>query len=159
VSSLACPSLGGFFEGKMPKYHTYNGITLSQSQWAARLGISKQAMSLRLKDEWPPDLAFNRVGKAGIPGKLGAKPGKGGGRKPKYPKPGTRFGRWVVLGPAEINTSTTRKYQSWCRCDCGAERIVPNRRLRQGSSFRCGKTCPGHKAPEVFQEPKKHMEI
>ena len=57
--------------------------------------------------------------------------------------PNTRFGHLVVLGPAQpiqvvrhdkiLNWSA-----SWCRCDCGANRVVPDWRLRTGHITSCG---------------------
>lgn len=49
---------------------------------------------------------------------------------------GQRFNRWTVLGPAP---HIGKKYSRWfCRCDCGAERIVDSSRLKSGLSKSCG---------------------
>ncbi len=55
----------------------------------------------------------------------------------------TRFGHLVVIGPAQpvqvirggkiVNWSA-----SWCRCQCGASRVVPDWRLRTGHVTSCG---------------------
>jgi hypothetical protein len=50
--------------------------------------------------------------------------------------PGTRYGRWVVLGPA---TNATDGRTRWmCRCACGTERPVQSNNLRSGKSTSCG---------------------
>lgn len=49
---------------------------------------------------------------------------------------GQRFGRWTVLRQTGLNK---RKEAMWlCRCDCGTERIVLGRCLRNGRSQSCG---------------------
>jgi hypothetical protein len=131
----------------MTKYYTINGVTLNQTQWAERLGITRSAISLRLKKGlkrgWPLPRALLEPGH----------PQGGPGRK-RLPPPeiGSRFGRWTVLGPAEMEKNWSC---SWCRCDCGAERIIPDFKLRTGGAIKCGKRCPGHKAPKEFQQTEK----
>ncbi len=48
---------------------------------------------------------------------------------------GTKIGRLTVLRDADI---TTGKSASWCRCDCGVEKIVKNRLLINGQATSCG---------------------
>ena len=48
---------------------------------------------------------------------------------------GKRYGRWRVLRFAAIRKS--RAYW-WCLCDCGNERAVEGKSLRQGISQSCG---------------------
>lgn len=48
---------------------------------------------------------------------------------------GTKCGRLTVLRDAEINTG---KSASWCRCDCGVEKVVKNRLLLNGQAMSCG---------------------
>lgn len=50
--------------------------------------------------------------------------------------PGTRFDRWVVIGPAEKDNGGNRRVL--CRCDCGTVRPVTGTRLRSGGSRSCG---------------------
>ena len=51
---------------------------------------------------------------------------------------GQRFGNLMVLAPAENIGSRT----AWlCRCDCGAETVVPTCHLRSGHTKSCG--CQG----------------
>ncbi len=48
---------------------------------------------------------------------------------------GQRFGKLIVLAPAENIGSRT----AWrCRCDCGQEAIVTTMRLRDGHRTSCG---------------------
>lgn len=49
---------------------------------------------------------------------------------------GQRFGRWTVV---ERDGSTSLGYAKWkCRCDCGGEKTVHGRYLRNGMSTSCG---------------------
>ena len=48
---------------------------------------------------------------------------------------GTVFGRLTVLRDAEIRTG---KSASWCRCKCGAEKIIKNFLLLSNQSTSCG---------------------
>lgn len=51
---------------------------------------------------------------------------------------GRRFGQWLVLGLTERPAGIADRCQYWlCRCDCGAERPVNGRNLRQGTSTKC----------------------
>lgn len=48
---------------------------------------------------------------------------------------GQRFGRWLVLGPAE----NIGKYRAWhCQCDCGNRKIIRGNSLIKGLSRSCG---------------------
>lgn len=49
---------------------------------------------------------------------------------------GQRFGRWIVLRRAPNNENGTAMW--FCRCDCGKERTVIGRDLRNGKSRSCG---------------------
>ena len=49
---------------------------------------------------------------------------------------GKRFGRWLVLERKE--NSSGRNARWLCRCDCGRERIVDAKSLRNGTSQTCG---------------------
>lgn len=53
---------------------------------------------------------------------------------------GQRYGKLVVIGPAEnIGTRT-----AWlCRCDCGQETVIRSNRLRSGHTSSCGCGAPG----------------
>lgn len=52
---------------------------------------------------------------------------------------GARFGRWTVLYEADPDYRNGRRLRRWyCRCDCGAERSVNERLLKNGSSKSCG---------------------
>ena len=59
----------------------------------------------------------------------------------------TRFGHLVVLGAAQ-SVQVVRGDRicnwsaSWCRCDCGATKVVPDWRLRTGHVTSCG--CQRH---------------
>ena len=49
---------------------------------------------------------------------------------------GQRFGRWTVIEPAG---KTSDNHKLWhCRCDCGIERNVVGKELRNGKSKSCG---------------------
>ena len=48
----------------------------------------------------------------------------------------SNIGRWTVLGPFIITPKGERKYL--CRCDCGTEREVLSKNLRDGRSTACG---------------------
>lgn len=48
---------------------------------------------------------------------------------------GTKSGRLTVLRDAEIKTG---KSASWCRCECGVEKVVKNRLLINGQATSCG---------------------
>ena len=51
-------------------------------------------------------------------------------------KSGDRFGRWTVL---DSYITTEKNERKWlCRCDCGTERHVLERSLRNGGSLSCG---------------------
>jgi hypothetical protein len=46
-----------------------------------------------------------------------------------------RFGRLLVIGPAEVR----KGHKRWtCRCDCGAIRVVAQDNLRSGHTLSCG---------------------
>jgi len=49
---------------------------------------------------------------------------------------GTRFGRLVVIGDAASNKAGQGMFV--CRCDCGTEKIIMGRLLRNGVSRSCG---------------------
>jgi len=49
---------------------------------------------------------------------------------------GTRYGRWVIL--EEVDSSSLHVRRIRCHCDCGVEKIVVLRGLRDGSSKSCG---------------------
>lgn len=61
------------------------------------------------------------------------------------PKPGTRFGRWTVVGLAPSASRYTEQYRRVrvrVRCACGALRIVFLSDLQSGKSAGCkGKRC------------------
>ena len=46
-----------------------------------------------------------------------------------------RFGKWTVISESSSNTRDKRWY---CRCDCGTERTVLGKYLRNGKSKSCG---------------------
>lgn len=49
---------------------------------------------------------------------------------------GNRFGRWLLLSS---RYDAAKEYTMWlCRCDCGTEREVQARNLRNGQSTSCG---------------------
>ena len=50
---------------------------------------------------------------------------------------GERLGRWTVLAP-QPQRNSSRQVLWLCRCDCGTERVVLGRNLRDGSSTSCG---------------------
>lgn len=59
-------------------------------------------------------------------------------RKPLFDLSGQRFGRWTVLHKTE-SRSTYNSGACWlCRCDCGTERAVDSKHLRDGRSASCG---------------------
>lgn len=49
--------------------------------------------------------------------------------------PGTRYGRWTVIGELE---PTTKEHFTKVRCDCGNEKIVRYGNLKNGTSKSCG---------------------
>src|SRR5215831_10642933 len=53
---------------------------------------------------------------------------------------GKRFGRWTVLGLAKRgHFPSGQPYLVWhCRCDCGSEKNVASRVLREAKSQSCG---------------------
>lgn len=55
---------------------------------------------------------------------------------PRIDITGKKFGRWVVLNPAPPGTLVVPAW--FCRCDCGVERVVASRSLRNGASKSCG---------------------
>jgi hypothetical protein len=54
------------------------------------------------------------------------------------PDPGTRYGRWQVIGGERHTSATTRIRQTLCVCECGTKRWVAIIALRRGSSKSCG---------------------
>lgn len=59
----------------------------------------------------------------------------GGHSRKKLELTGQRFGKLIVLAPAENVGSRT----AWlCRCDCGQETVVKTQRLRNGRTVSCG---------------------
>ncbi len=48
---------------------------------------------------------------------------------------GDRFGHWTLMSDVP---SASLPSMRWCRCDCGAERLVPTERLERGLSQSCG---------------------
>ncbi len=57
---------------------------------------------------------------------------------PKGARIGQRFGRWVVIGPSLDGDP----YSVFCRCDCGTERNVRYRHLKNSASLSCGCIAP-----------------
>ena len=56
--------------------------------------------------------------------------------------PGDTFSRWTVLARAKAPDG----HAQWlCRCVCGVERGVQARKLREGKSTGCGRSCPAEK--------------
>lgn len=54
---------------------------------------------------------------------------------------GKRFGRWTVIKRVEdyVRASDGRTFRQWlCRCDCGNEKVLKERVLKEGSSQSCG---------------------
>ena len=52
---------------------------------------------------------------------------------------GMKFGRWLVLKPAEPKIYNGRTHRYWlCRCECGTERTVKELSLKSGKSQSCG---------------------
>jgi hypothetical protein len=52
---------------------------------------------------------------------------------------GSRWGRWVIVGPPEGDATTaTHGVRARARCDCGRERSVEVRSLVRGKSASCG---------------------
>ena len=49
---------------------------------------------------------------------------------------GRRFGGWVVLHRAGVNSAGSATWM--CLCDCGSRRVVRGARLTNGSSLSCG---------------------
>jgi hypothetical protein len=54
------------------------------------------------------------------------------------PNPGTRYGRWQVIGGERHTSDKTRIRQTLCQCECGTKRWVAIIALRRGSSKSCG---------------------
>ena len=53
--------------------------------------------------------------------------------------PGMHLGRWTVIGGAPPLQGKGRVNKAWhCRCDCGTERVVADKNLKNGSSKSCG---------------------
>lgn len=49
------------------------------------------------------------------------------------------FGKWTVLDRTDKPTTTTVRGTRWlCRCECGTEKVVNGRSLRDGTSRSCG---------------------
>lgn len=72
-------------------------------------------------------------------------------------EPGSRFGRWTVIGKQIITSSG--QYCHPCRCDCGTEKLVRSNDLRQGLSQSCG--CWGRekrRACKGTEEARQRME-
>lgn len=52
---------------------------------------------------------------------------------------GDKIGRWEIIEPAESIKRNGKNLRRWlCRCECGTEKIVPERTLKQGESNSCG---------------------
>ena len=53
---------------------------------------------------------------------------------------GMRFGHWTVLERAgSVKYESTGVMPTWlCRCDCGKERVVLGKKLKNGRSQSCG---------------------
>lgn len=49
---------------------------------------------------------------------------------------GRRYGRWLVLGPADGDGNRRTAWR--CRCACGTERVVPHERLQHRRTHSCG---------------------
>ena len=55
------------------------------------------------------------------------------------PNPGTRYGRWQVIGGERHTSDKTRIRQTLCQCECGSKkRWVQISRLKNGASKSCG---------------------
>ncbi len=54
-------------------------------------------------------------------------------------EPNQRIGRWTLLSLPDAEAFKSITHRKWfCRCDCGTERLVPERSLKYGSSESCG---------------------
>jgi hypothetical protein len=55
-------------------------------------------------------------------------------------KPDDRFGRLTVISqaPSHFTPSGTQIYRVYARCDCGAEKVVKEHKLRSGWTQSCG---------------------
>lgn len=69
-------------------------------------------------------------------------------------KAGYRFNQLIVVAKAEYRDRSTL----WlCRCDCGAERIVPSRDLKNHSVTSCGKRLCRYKALQAIYKAQGHL--
>jgi hypothetical protein len=90
--------------------------SLTYVEAAARLGCSPSHISI-------------------VMAKAGVRRGSGS-RPSSFPVPGTRFGKWVVIG---AENQRDDKYNLWfCKCDCGTEKWVRSNNLNCGRSTNCG---------------------
>jgi hypothetical protein len=67
----------------------------------------------------------------------------------RYCIEGERFGRWLVLKEV-VRSGKIREF--FCRCDCGAEKIVNGQNLRNGKTKSCG--C--YRSDAVTEKNTKH---
>ena len=53
---------------------------------------------------------------------------------------GKKFNRWTVISHGEIRRDCNNKIQHYwmCRCDCGIEKMVAGKHLRDNASLSCG---------------------
>lgn len=68
-------------------------------------------------------------------------------RKPYYPPEGTRFGKWVVRGPAPTRRHVGNHARVFVECDCGTARSLPVTVLTKGRSVACG--CAGRQKSKL----------
>ncbi len=70
--------------------------------------------------------------------------------------PGDTFSRWTILARAK---SPDGHAQWLCRCVCGVERGVQARKLREGKSTGCGRSCPSYVDPRIRSERAKASSV
>lgn len=105
------------------KLLSLNGVTLSISDWARKLGINRTTLSERLRSGLALGLALQPGRK--LPGPL-----------VDLPAPGTRFAFLTVLDSPPVKVGGS--YHVWCSCDCGNKTLAQPHALRVNHRTSCG---------------------
>jgi hypothetical protein len=109
------------FNRRNSRIVTFNGEHRAVAEWIQLLGLSEHRIRGRLKAGWDFEEAVTTPA-------LGTKP-------EPIEMAGKRFGMLTVL---EYANNADRLRRWLCRCDCGVEKIIVGKELRNGHTKSCG---------------------
>jgi len=114
---------------------TYKGKTKSITDWGADTGINRDTIYNRLRWGWTAARALSKPV-----------------RRLQFLVPGTKYGKWTVIGRSKKVTKSGKKDKyTGCRCSCGTLRAVVTSMLVTGRATNCGcKRAPPIKSNQCF---------